>query len=146
MRLWYGRIGGGLFRCGLIGVLGLAFAGCDEPPDIMPAAPPGAPIPRTSPDADAAQAQGEMAAPAQRTDSSTIKGIDYTPAPPTAKGEVKTTKRGVKYETLKEGDGPELKLGQRAQFAYVGKLLDGGKVFDEGGKIGAPGFSPSTRE
>ena len=86
MRVWYGKIGGGLFGWVLIGVLGLVLVGCDAP-DIMPAAPPGAPIPRVSPDADPAQAQGEMAAPAPRSDSSTIKAIDYTPAPPTAKGE-----------------------------------------------------------
>ena len=57
--------------------------------------------------------------------------VDYTPAPPTAKGETKTTKGGVKYETLKEGTGPELKAGQPAQFIYVGKLADDGKIFDD---------------
>jgi FKBP-type peptidyl-prolyl cis-trans isomerase len=130
MRVRFGRIGGGLVGCVLIGVLGLVLAGCDAP-DIMPAAPPGAPIPRVSPDADAAQAQGEMAAPAIQTESAPVKAVDYTPAPPTAKGETKTTKRGVKYETLKEGTGPELKPGQAAQFTYVGKLLDGGTIFDD---------------
>jgi FKBP-type peptidyl-prolyl cis-trans isomerase len=110
-------------------VLDLVLVGCDAP-DIMPAAPPGAPIPRVSPDEEPAAAQGEMAAPALQTESPAVKGIDYTPAPPTAKGETKTTKRGVKYETLKEGSGPELKPGQSAQFLYVGKLPDG-KVFDE---------------
>jgi len=129
MRVWYGRIGGGLVGIVLTGVLGLVLVGC-EAPDMMPVAPPGAPNPKTSPDADAAQAQGEMAAPIQ-TETPAVKGIDYTPAPPTAKGETKTTKRGVKYETLKEGSGPELKPGQAAQFLYVGKLLDGGKVFDD---------------
>jgi len=129
MRVRYGRIGGGLVGCVLIGVLDLVLVGCDAP-DIMPAAPPGAPIPRVSPDEEPAAAQGEMAAPALQTESPAVKGIDYTPAPPTAKGETKTTKRGVKYETLKEGSGPELKPGQSAQFLYVGKLPDG-KVFDE---------------
>ena len=50
-------------------------------------------------------------------------------APPTAKGETKTTAGGVKYETLKEGTGPELKPGQKAAIQYVGKLEDG-KEFD----------------
>ena len=47
------------------------------------------------------------------------------PAPPTAKGETKTTTGGVKYETLKEGTGPELKPGQKATIHYVGKLENG---------------------
>ncbi len=130
MRVQYGRIRGQLVGCVLIGVLGLVLAGCDAP-DIMPIAPPGEPMPRTSPDADASQAQGEMAAPSLRSETPTVKAIDYTPAMPTAKGETKTTKRGVKYETLKEGTGPELKPGQSAQFVYVAKLLDGGKIFDD---------------
>jgi FKBP-type peptidyl-prolyl cis-trans isomerase len=50
-------------------------------------------------------------------------------APSTAKGETKTTAGGVKYETLKEGTGPELKPGQKAALHYVGKLEDG-KEFD----------------
>jgi FKBP-type peptidyl-prolyl cis-trans isomerase len=125
----YGRIGGRLVGCVLIGVLGQVLVGCDAP-DIMPAAPPGAPIPRVSPDEEPAQAQGEMAAPALSTESTAVTAIDYTPALPTAKGETKTTKRGVKYETLKEGTGPELKPGQGAQFSYVGKLTDG-TIFEE---------------
>jgi FKBP-type peptidyl-prolyl cis-trans isomerase len=54
---------------------------------------------------------------------------DFKPALPTAKGEIKTTVGGVKYETLKEGTGPELKSGQTAEIHYEGKLEDG-KVFD----------------
>jgi FKBP-type peptidyl-prolyl cis-trans isomerase len=127
MRVWYGRIGGGLVGIVLTGVLGLVLVGC-EAPDMMPVAPPGAPNPKTSPDADAAQAQGEMAAPIQ-TETPAVKGIDYTPAPPTAKGETKTTKGGVKYETLKEGTGPVLTAGKAAMFQYVGSL-ENGKVFD----------------
>ena len=130
MRVRYGKIGGRAAVRVLLGVLGLVLVGCDVP-DIMPVAPPGAPIPRTSPDADASQAQGEMAAPTKGTDTAAVKAIDYTPAPATAKGETKMSKRGVKYETLKDGSGPELRPGQAAQFMYVGKLLDGDKVFDD---------------
>ena len=35
----------------------------------------------------------------------------------------------MKYETLKEGTGPELKPGQTAKMHYEGKLEDG-TVFD----------------
>ena len=59
------------------------------------------------------------------------------PAPPTAKGETKTTKGGVKYETLQEGTGPQLKSGQAATFHYVGSL-EKGKVFDTTRKSNEP--------
>ena len=71
--------------------------------------------------------------------------MEYTPALPTAKGETKTTPGGVKYETLKEGTGPELKAGQTAQFLYVGKLEDG-KIFDDRSKrTTGPRSSASAR-
>jgi FKBP-type peptidyl-prolyl cis-trans isomerase len=110
--------------------LSLCLIGCEAPTDIVPVTPPGAVIPRTSPDKEPAQAQGEMAAPLLNTESQTqaVEKVEYTPAPPTAKGETKTTAGGVKYETLKEGTGPELKPGQPAQFRYKGMLEDG-KVF-----------------
>jgi FKBP-type peptidyl-prolyl cis-trans isomerase FkpA len=64
--------------------------------------------------------------------------VGYRPALPTAKGETKTTPGGVKYETLKEGTGPELKAGQTAQFIYVGKLAENGKIFDDRSKRNRP--------
>jgi len=109
--------------------MGVSLVGCEDPGEIVPTAPPGAIIPRTSPDPDPAQAQGEMAAPAIKSESAPVEAIEYTPAPPTAKGETKTTKHGVKYETLKEGTGPEIKPGQSGRFLYEGKLEDG-TVFD----------------
>ncbi len=48
-------------------------------------------------------------------------------APPTAKGETKTTPSGVKYETLKEGTGPEAKAGQKIKIHYTGMLQNGTK-------------------
>jgi FKBP-type peptidyl-prolyl cis-trans isomerase len=112
--------------------------GCEAPTDIVPVTPPGAHIPRESPDAEPAAAQGEMAAPALATDSEPVKAVEYTPAPPTAKGQTKTTARGVKYETLQEGSGPELKPGRLAEFFYVGSL-ENGKVFDDHSRAkGAP--------
>jgi FKBP-type peptidyl-prolyl cis-trans isomerase len=65
------------------------------------------------------------------------KQASTKPAPPTAKGETKTTEGGVKYETLKEGTGPELKLGQKAAFHYVGKLSSG-DVFDSSRSAAPP--------
>lgn len=110
-------------------LIALTVCGCTEAPDIEPMAPPGAYIPKVSPDADPAQAIGEQVPVANKSASSEKKSQDTKPAPPTAKGQVKTTAGGVKYETVTSGTGPELKSGQTAQFHYVGKLLDG-EVFD----------------
>jgi FKBP-type peptidyl-prolyl cis-trans isomerase FkpA len=113
-----------------VGLLGWALIGCDTPPDIQPIAPPGAPPPRKSPDEEPAQAQGEMAAPAiAQAAAEAKKTEEKPPALPTAKGETKTTAGGVRYETLKEGTGPELKSGQAGKFLYEGRLEDG-TVFD----------------
>jgi FKBP-type peptidyl-prolyl cis-trans isomerase len=120
-------------RCAgiLTGLTFLVLSGCEEPGEIVPIAPPGANIPRVSPDASPAEAQGEAVSPiggsAPAVSSSTAA---YKPAPPTAIGETKTTERGVKYETLKEGTGPEYKRGQQGTFHYEGKLAEGNKVFD----------------
>src|SRR5208283_2569382 len=65
------------------------------------------------------------------------KAAAYTPAFPTAKGVTKTTKNGVKYETLKEGTGDELKPGRIALFHYVG-TLENGTVFDSSREKGNP--------
>jgi FKBP-type peptidyl-prolyl cis-trans isomerase len=111
------------------GLASIALVGCEAPTDIVPVAPPGAPNPRISPVAEPAQAKGEMAAPALQTESQPVKVVEYRPAPPTAKGHMETTARGVKYETLKEGSGRELKPGQAAQFHYVG-TLENGRPFD----------------
>ena len=117
------------------GLPGLALCGCDELADIVPIAPPGRTFPRRRPDPEPAQAQGETAptstakAPPRRRRSAGNMKI----APSTAKGETKTTAGGVKYETLKEGTGPELKPGQTAEIHYVGKL-ENGTVFDSSRK------------
>ena len=111
----------------------MAFGGCGDPTDLVPVTPPGAFIPKVSPDTEAAQALGETAPTSTSTstkpvsDDAKLAGMKL--APPTAKAETKTTAGGVKYETLKEGTGPELKPGQKAAIHYVGKLEDG-KEFD----------------
>src|SRR5262245_20667981 len=113
------------------GLMGWLLIGCDAPPDMMPMAPPGAPVPRKAPDEEPAQAQGEMAAPAlAAATANTSKVVEYTKAPPTAKGQTKTTPGGVKYETIMEGNGPELKAGDVGQFLYEGRLEDGKAIDD----------------
>jgi FKBP-type peptidyl-prolyl cis-trans isomerase len=111
------------------GLLGMAVAGCGEPGAISPVAPPGAIIPRISPDPEPAQAQGEAASVLAAPKATAAKSAESKPALPTAKGETKTTPGGVKYETLKEGSGPELKIGQSAVLHYVGNI-ENGEVFD----------------
>ena len=114
----------------MTGVALLILSGCEDPGPIVPIAPPGANIPRVSPDASPAEATGEAIADTGGVPAS-VAAAAYKPAPPTAIGETKTTERGVKYETLKEGIGPELKRGQRATFHYVGKLAADDMIFEE---------------
>jgi len=115
----------------------MALLGCEEPQDIVPVTPPGAIIPRISPDLEPAAAQGEMAAPGLAAKTGEIKSTNYTPAAPTAKGQTKTTPNGVKYETLQEGSGPEAMPGHSVRVHYVGKL-DNGDVFDTTRSGGVP--------
>jgi FKBP-type peptidyl-prolyl cis-trans isomerase len=117
-------------------MLTMVVTGCEDP-QIVPVAPPGAIIPRTSPDETPAVAQGEMIAPALAASTGTVKASDYTPATPTAKGQTKTTEHGVKYETIREGIGPESKPGQSIRVHYVGKL-ENGDVFDTTRNGGPP--------
>jgi FKBP-type peptidyl-prolyl cis-trans isomerase len=123
------------WQLGFWGCLGLTLAGCEEPEQIVPTTPPGAIITREAPDKDnPAEAQGESIALAPKsTGDASRKALAYTPAEPTAKGETKTTKNGVKYETLKAGTGEELKPGMVAKLNYEGKL-ENGTVFDTTGK------------
>jgi FKBP-type peptidyl-prolyl cis-trans isomerase len=130
-------IAGRLMRMLPAGVLGWALAGCDTPPDIQPISPPGTQIPRQSPDADAAQAQGETPGSAMPPSSPTAQAGSKPLAPPTARGETRTTAGGVKYETLKEGTGPELPSGGTGQFLYEGRL-ENDTVFDGNMNGGAP--------
>jgi FKBP-type peptidyl-prolyl cis-trans isomerase FkpA len=117
------------WRLVALGVLGLAMGGCQEPTEIISAAPPGTENPRVPPPGEKeAEALGEpaMQAPVDPTKKKAVAG---TISPPTATGETKTTPSGVKYETLKAGDGPEIKAGQSVTVLYTGSLTDG-TVFD----------------
>jgi FKBP-type peptidyl-prolyl cis-trans isomerase len=119
-----------LLRAGILGGLfSVVVSGCGEPGAIGPMTPPGANIPRVSPDAQPAEAIGESAPIAANPKPSAAKAAQYTPALPTTKGQTKTTPGGVKYETLKEGNGAELKFGEKAVVHYVGKL-ENGEQFD----------------
>ncbi|MGE3818217.1 MAG: FKBP-type peptidyl-prolyl cis-trans isomerase [Isosphaeraceae bacterium] len=125
---------------GLVLLVGLVVSGCGEPPAIVPAAPPGV-DPRIAfqkepKEGEAAEALGESAG--QVAGSAEPKTIpDLEPAPPTAKGEVKTTASGVSYETVKEGTGAVAKAGQRVVVHYTGTLEDG-KKFDSSRDRGEP--------
>jgi FKBP-type peptidyl-prolyl cis-trans isomerase FkpA len=120
--------------------LGAALAGCEEPAHLVPAVPPGRDyheLTALKEEGDnAPQALGETAASSagQQPASNTL---DIPPAAPTAKGEVKTTASGVKYETLKEGTGAVAKAGERVTVHYVG-TLDDGRKFDSSRDKDAP--------
>jgi FKBP-type peptidyl-prolyl cis-trans isomerase len=126
------------WRTRIVGVfLGLAVCGCEEPQDIVPVTPPGAVIPRQSPDTEPASAKGEMLAASVASQLGGNKAGNYTPALPTAKGESKTTANGVKYTTLQEGTGREAKPGESVRVHYVGKL-ESGETFDNTRSAGPP--------
>jgi FKBP-type peptidyl-prolyl cis-trans isomerase len=114
----------------ITGLALLVLSGCEDPGEIVPVAPPGANIPRVSPDESPAEAQGETPPASVASAPALTSSAAYKPALPTAIGETKTTEGGVKYQTLKEGTGPEYKRGQRGTFHYVGTLEKGNTVFD----------------
>jgi FKBP-type peptidyl-prolyl cis-trans isomerase len=122
-------------RCGL-GLIALALMGCTEAPAIVPVAPPGLEYQRNIPIPEDAQpsALGESAGKTEAVEE-TIASLDGLPA--TEPGETRTTKSGLKYETLKKGDGPEAKAGQQVSVHYTGTLTDG-KKFDSSLDRGVP--------
>ena len=131
------------WRMWALGVASMVIAGCEEPTGIVPAAPPGVDITHQSAPAEAEepQALGEQAVK-DGTDLATLKAdAEKIPlAEPTAQGETKTTKSGVKYETLKPGTGAVAKGGQSAIVHYTGRLQDG-TVFDTSRSIDKTPYS-----
>lgn len=121
--------------------LGLLAGGCDEPPVITAEAPPGvdprAMILEKRKAKEEPEALGETVNLKSNAEAkkAALPGIE--PALPTAKGEVKTTKSGVKYETLKEGTGAVAKAGQKVVLHYTG-TLDDGRKFDSSHDRGKP--------
>ena len=112
-------------------------AGCEEP-TLIPAAAPGDDAREVQAnklkEKDDPQANGEVAG---TTEHKPTALPDVVPATPTAKGETKTTKSGVKYTTLKEGTGAVARSGQTVSVHYVG-TLDDGREFDNSRKRGKP--------
>jgi FKBP-type peptidyl-prolyl cis-trans isomerase len=111
--------------------------GCGDPGQIVSVMPPGATVIRTVPEGQQSEALGESAKLAGNANASGAKGEPFPPAPPTAIGETKTLEGDVKYETLKEGTGEEIKSGRVAVVHYVG-TLDDGTEFDSSRKRGKP--------
>lgn len=127
------------YRLAALGLISLTAWGCQEPAQIVPVAPPGMEVARIPPTTieGEAQALGEQAPQSAADPAAKPKEAIPPTAPPTAIGEVKTTKGGVKYETLKEGTGPVAHAGQQITIHYTGRLTDG-TVFDSSYSRNAP--------
>jgi FKBP-type peptidyl-prolyl cis-trans isomerase len=120
---------------------GLAAGGCAEPDQIVTAAAPGQNVRASlAPKEEPAEARGEQPATAAKSEVL----ADLVSAPPTAKGETKTTPSGVTYETLKEGSGEVAKAGQQVTVHYVGTLEDGRKFDSSRDREGPAKFSIGT--
>ncbi len=105
-------------------------AGCHEPREIVPVAPPGLEIARvpTTPQGEGAQALGEQGG-ATETKQNTVKEVAAASSPPTPIGKPTKTASGLVYETLKEGTGAVAQSGQVVSMHYTG-TLENGKKFD----------------
>ena len=119
----------------LAAAAGLALAGCEPPDQIIRASPPGAALPAEDTGGEA-EALGE--AGVTGLEPTAKKPLpDLVPAEPTEPNATKTTKSGVKYETVKPGTGPTAKAGDRVSIHYTGRLEDGRK-FDSSVDRGKP--------
>jgi FKBP-type peptidyl-prolyl cis-trans isomerase len=113
-----------------IAAVGLTTSGCQPPPPIVTAAPPGIDLREETRSQEKTQDTGEALGEAVASSGEKPRAVvvpDIPPAEPTAKGEVKTTKAGVRYETLQEGTGEAAKAGQSVTVHYTGTLEDGRK-------------------
>ncbi len=103
-----------------------ALAGCEEPQEIVPVAPPGFSLVRTPTDPGAeAQALGEQPAAALAQVNPKPTPSIVTNASPTPIGKPQATDTGLIYETLVEGTGPIAKSGDSVEMHYVGTLQNG---------------------
>jgi FKBP-type peptidyl-prolyl cis-trans isomerase len=115
------------------------MAGCQEPSEIGPVAPPGLEISRipTFKPGEGPQALGE-----QGGAKSTVKQNKVAPStaisPPTPIGQPTKTASGLIYETLKEGTGATAKPGDSVVMHYTGTLAADGKKFDSSVDKGRP--------
>lgn len=120
-----------------VSVCCLVVLGCQDPPQIVPMAPPGVELKRIPviAEEDAAQALGEQGALA--ASSGVDSGVSTEMSPPTKPGEKAKKKSGLVYETIKPGNGPEAKPNQLVKVHYTGTLADG-KKFDSSRDRGEP--------
>lgn len=111
-------------------------AGCQEPKEIVPVAPPGFELARTptTPQGEGAQAIGEQGGVTPPTKQNTVQAAN---SPPTPIGQPAKTPSGLVYETLKEGTGEMAKSGQTVTIHYTGTLADG-TIFDSSRPKGTP--------
>lgn len=116
----------------------MAF-GCGElaDPDIVPVVLPGSKVITRVPEGEASEALGEelgrgiVRPPGQDTD------VTLPLLPETEPGETRSGTGNLQWATLKKGEGPQIKPGQRARVHYVGTLTSGTK-FDSSRDRGEP--------
>lgn len=115
----------------------VTLIGCGEPPQALPAVPPGVEVveipPPQKPD-DAPSAIGESAITAKRLGENKPP-TNLTPPPGISPEEA--AKAGLKIEILSEGKGEGAKVGQRVAVHYTGKLSTG-STFDSSVGRGQP--------
>lgn len=86
-----------------------------------------------------AQGAGQQAAPAKKAPAAEAKKAapaaqkKAAPAPAQQEEKTVTTPSGLKYVDLKEGTGPQPKVGQTVVVTYVGRF-ENGKIFDQNNK------------
>jgi FKBP-type peptidyl-prolyl cis-trans isomerase len=115
----------------------MVLGGCDGPPEIINAMPPGALPPAPAAEKDpmkGPQALGETVV-RRKQGQKTVETAAIPLAEATAKGEVKETASKVKYETLQAGKGMLAKSGSKVKVLYKG-TLENGEVFDSTHKEG----------
>ena len=102
-------------------------AGCSEPTDIVPVAPPGLAMQRIPavPVGDP-QAIGEQGSATPQPEVAKV-AADAPISPPTPVGQPTKTASGLEYVTLKEGAGETAKPGDTIKIHYTGTLTDGTK-------------------
>lgn len=120
-------------RWKVAGLLAFTFAGCTDPPAMVPVAPPGMEYKRNIaiPDDQVAMALGETAVrKAGETEASSRVAVGFEGLPETEPGEAKTTADGLIYETTKKGEGAVARAGLNVLVNFAGRLGEGQEPFD----------------
>jgi FKBP-type peptidyl-prolyl cis-trans isomerase len=109
----------------------------------VPAAPANNAAPAAAP--NAAPAAANNADPAAANNAAPAAGNNAAPAAANKEtGKVTTTASGLKYEVLKEGEGPKPSATDNVTVHYKGTLTDG-TVFDSSYDRGQPATFPLNR-